>query len=108
MQKQSTSYDDSFENCIYTFCNSGQTGTILIATNNNRSCQITLDKGKVTDASMGRSKGYNVAYELRNDGIKRASFTPNMAFPHTSEATIKSSQMFLEKLENKSHLTLVK
>lgn len=108
MQKRSTILDDSFESCIFNFCHSNQTGTILIATNNNRSCQISLDKGKVTAASMGRSKGYNVANELRNDGIRRASFTPNMIFPHTDDALIHSSQMFIQKLENKPHLTLVK
>ena len=108
MHKQSTCYDDSFENCIYNHCKNSETGTILIATNNNRSCQISIKEGSVVAATMGRSKAYNVAYELRNDGIKRASFTQNMPFPHSFDAHVKSSQMFLEKLQNKSHLSLVK
>ena len=108
MQRKLTDYDDSFESCVYKHCEDNQTGTILIATNNNRSCQISISEGVVVSASMGRSKGYNVAYDLRKDGIRRSSFTQDMKFPHTTEAHIKSSQMFLEKLQNKSHLTLVK
>ena len=107
MQNQFKKSDDSFENNLFKYCKEKQTGTILIATNNNKSCQITLEKGKITAVSMGRIKGDDVARVLYNDGIRSASFTKNMSFPHSIEATIHSSRKFLDKLKHTPHLTLV-
>ena len=107
MQNPSTCTDNSFENCLFKHCNDLQTGTVLIATNNNKSCQITLDKGEIIAVSMGRLKGQAVAQELLTDGIRRSSFTQNMKFPHSVEAQLESSNQFLNVLKNIRHLTLV-
>lgn len=108
MQSQLNTQDVSFQNCIYNYCENNETGTILIATNNNRSCQISIENGEVIAASLSRFKGYQVANELRKVGIRKASFTQGVKFPHIGEAKITSSKMFLEKLENIPHLKLVK
>lgn len=108
MQSQIDTQNISFESCIYKYCGSDQTGTILIATHNNKSCQISIENGDVIAASLGRSKGYQVAKELLNDGIRSASFIDDLKFPHTGVAEIHSSQLFLEKLANIPHLKLVK
>ena len=107
MQNQFKKYDDSFEKNLFKHCKEKQTGTILIATNNNKSCQITLEKGKIIAVSMGRIKGDDVARVLYKDGIKSASFSKSMSFPHSIEATINSSRKFLDNLKLTPHLTLV-
>lgn len=91
-------YDDSFEANIFKHIKDGQTGTILIATKNNKSCQVTLENGEIIAVSMGRIKGYEAATELAKSGIKRASFTRNMSFPHTKDAFITSTEKFIDKL----------
>jgi len=108
MQSQLNTHDVSFQSCIYNYCENKQTGTILIATNNNRSCQISIENGEVVAASSGRAKGYQVARDLLNDGVRSASFTEGVKFPHIGEAKVTSSKMFLEKLANIPHLKLVK
>lgn len=91
-------YDDSFETNIFKHIKDGQTGTILIATKNNKSCQVTLENGEIIAVSMGRVKGYEAANELATSGIKRAAFTRNMSFPHTKDAFISSTDKFVDKL----------
>lgn len=107
MQSEIKNYDDSFETCLFQHCKEGETGTVLIATNNNRSCQISIDKGEVVAVSMGKLKGYEVTTSLLKDGIKRASFTQNMNFPHSKEAFINSGETFLNRLNGVPSLTLV-
>ena len=107
MQNQAKCTDNSLENCLFKYCDEFETGTVLIATNNNKSCQITIEKGQIIAASMGRSKGLEVARILLDDGVRRASFTANMQFPHSVESHIRSSDQFLNILKNIPHLSLV-
>ena len=107
MQNDINNYDNSFERCVYEHCKTNNTGVILIATNSNRSCQISIEKGEIVAASLGRTNGYKVGKELLDDGIKRASFTPNLKFPHAEEAFIDSSEKFIDILKEIPHLRLV-
>jgi len=108
MQSQANKYDDSFQSFIYRHCKNEDTGTILLSTNDNKSCQISMENGDIVAASMARSKGYNVTTELLKTGIRRCSFNKNMDFPHSKDAEIDSSIIFLGRLEKRPHLTLVK
>lgn len=100
MTNEIQNYDDSFETNIFKHINEGQTGTILIATKNNKSCQVTIKEGEIVAVSMGRFKGYEAATELSKGGIKRAAFNKNMTFPHTAAALIKSTETFTNKLKS--------
>ena len=98
-------YDDSFETNLFNIVNEKKTGTILIATKNNKSCQITLEFGEIVAVTMGRIKGYDAApMLLKSGGIKRASFNVNMVFPHTKDAFISSSEKFIDLLKNESEI----
>ena len=99
MQSEIKNIDENFETHLFKHCKEGQTGTILIATNNNKSCQISLENGEIVAVTMGRVKGYEAASELAKGGIKKASFTQNMKFPHTKQAFIGSSEKFINKLD---------
>ena len=83
---------------IFSHCMDNNTGTFFIATKNNRSCQISIHRGEVTAASMGRLKGDTVAVEVFNETIKFGSFKENMIFPHVKEARVLSTAKFLKKL----------
>ena len=87
---------NSFEAGLAKYCYEGKTGTLLIATNSNKSCQITIEAGEIIAVSMGRLKGYDATNELISGGIKRSAFTEYMKFPHTKEAFIGSSDKFLK------------
>lgn len=100
MNNETLNYDDSFEANIFSYLNETYTGTILIATKNNKSCQITILKGAIIAVSMGRIKGYEVATKLSEYGIRRASFSQNMAFPHTKAAFIDSTEKFTNRLKS--------
>lgn len=104
--KSEINHNDSFEAGLVKYCESGKSGTILIATNTNKSCQISIEAGEIIAVSMGRLKGYDAAQDLSTGGIKRSSFTENLKFPHTKEAFISSSNKFLEKINLKSELSI--
>lgn len=95
-------YDDSFEKNLFKYIKEEKTGTILIATKNNKSCQVTIEIGEIVAVTMGRVKGYAAAPELSKGGIKKASFNRNMAFPHTKEAFISSTEKFTNLLKSVS------
>jgi len=72
-------------------CAERLSGTSIMTTNNKRSCQIVVNEGVVLSASMGRSKGFDVISELKQEGVKAGSFNENIQVPFTKEASIVSS-----------------
>ena len=98
MQNYTINVTNSLESCLFKNCTDGHTGTILITTKNNKSCQITLSKGEVIAASMSLFKGFDVTKVLLSTGIDRVKFNKNMTFPHADAALISSSDLFLSKL----------
>ena len=87
---------ETLEKILFSYCSQDKTGTILIATTNNKSCQIVLDNGTIEAMTMGRTKGQEVAIELRNAGYKSSSFIEGQKLPFKEEARIDSSADILK------------
>jgi len=100
-------YDDSFATNVFKHIYEERTGTILIATKNNKSCQITLEKGEIIAVTMGKYKGYEVAIQLSNSGIKSAAFNNKLKFPHTKAAFISSTEKFTRKLKTDTNSSVL-
>ena len=83
---------------LFKHCAEGKTGTISIATNNNKSCQIVLKNGEILAVTMSRLKGLEAVKELLKVGIKRAALNQNLDLPFSEEARIESSDKLLRSL----------
>lgn len=79
-------------------CSELKSGTVLLSTNNNKSCQIVLKDGKITAVSMGRVKGIPAILEIKDAGLKGASFNERLQLPYTDDAIIDSHDEALKLL----------
>ena len=90
--------DATLETCLFKQCEEGRTGTVSIATNNNKSCQIVITNGEIIAVTLARLKGYDAINELLKVGFKRASFNQDLQLPFKEDARIDSSHKLLIKL----------
>lgn len=87
-----------FENNLFIHCAKEKSGTLSIATNNNKSCQIIINKGEIIAVTMSRLMGIEAIRELLEIGFTRASFNQDLELPFKEEARITSSMNLLESL----------
>jgi len=90
--------DATLETCLFKHCREGRTGTVSIATNNNKSCQIVITKGEIIAVTLARFQGYDAIEELLKVGFKRASFNQDLQLPFKEAARIDSSHQLLKTL----------
>lgn len=86
------------QDSLFKHCSEGDTGTIFISTLNNKSCQIVLANGEIKTASLARFKGIEAILEMKEVGIKAATYTDRMQFKHSDDAIIDSSDVVLNML----------
>ena len=91
MLNNKISHTLQLENSLFKYCRSGSTGTVFITTENDRSCQIVLNNGNITAASLGDERGFEAIFELKDTSIKQYSFINGLLFPLSIYADITCS-----------------
>ena len=91
-------HSQNLENSLFKYCRSGSTGTVFIATDSNKSCQIILIDGYITAASLGNLRGLDAVLELNKVEIKQFYFIKDMQFPLTIYANIECSDSALNEI----------
>ncbi len=80
---------------LFSQCTAKKTGTTILSTTNNKSCQIVIVNGIVSKISFGREKGESALHALLASGLKAGSFMENATLPMGENAIIQSSSSFL-------------
>ena len=83
---------------IFQRCDTKETGTFFISTNNNKSCQIALKNGIIESISLGAIKGSKALTLLKNTQKGRFYFKKNFMLPTLGNAKITSSEEALQYL----------
>ncbi len=91
-------------NSLFKHCLEQATGTLFIATEDNRSCQIVLKQGALTKVSYGQDKDHSALNLLKSLNTGRYSFSSNLILPMDDAATIENSAEALNFLGFEKYL----
>jgi hypothetical protein len=95
--------EKDFLHALFQKCIEEATGTFFLVTNYNRSIQLVIKQGKLTQYSHGREKGLSALANLKNSGIQSFSFSDDKIIPLGAGAEIKNSGEALEFLGFKEY-----
>lgn len=90
--------------------NSQQSGTFLIATEQNTSCRFAIEHGRITHCTHSRDKGAAAVQSLLQAKQASCAFSENLMLPFRAEAAVthefclKTLGLQLAKLEDQSKL----
>ncbi len=96
---------ETLETSLFKYCLEGKTGTLSIATNDNKSCQIIINNGEIIAVTLARLKGIDAINKLIEVGFSRATFNQDLQLPFKEEARIESSHKLLVSLGYDSYQT---
>lgn len=88
----------SLPNTLYRHCRRGDSGVIFVTTNENKSCKIFLNKGRVVAINMRKHGGEAAPAQLNRVGVKACSFSNRFKLPYSKSDEISSSDEILTKL----------
>lgn len=85
-------------------CEAGSTGTLFIATDENRSGQIVLHKGRLIGAAYNGEYNLTALMTLTYLQDARFSYTPDLVFPIPETLLPEESALLLEQLGFQDYL----
>lgn len=98
MIKQEPTDIENMLSALFNVCLEQSTGTFFVATEDNKSCQIVIERGVLTMSSFGQDKGLAALIEFKALKTGRFSFSSNLVLPMDESATIQHSPEALEFL----------
>lgn len=88
----------SFTGTLSKHCSNGDTGVVFVTTNDNKSCKIFLNNGKVDAINLRMNTGEAAPAELNRVGVKGCSFSNRFILPFTKNDEVSSSEDVLIQL----------
>lgn len=79
-------------------CLDGQTGTWAIATHDNRSARIGIDRGRIVSVHFQQLRGISAILKLRTISGARSGFTAGMLPPQVQKSDLPNTQTILRFL----------
>lgn len=91
-------------NTLFYNCEAGNTGTLFIATDQNRSGQIVLHKGRLIGAAYNGEYNLSALMALSYLRDARFSYSPDLIFPVPKTLLPEESALLLEQLGFQDYL----
>ena len=89
---------------LFELCATRSTGTLFIKTSNNDTALFVLDKGVITDLSLGLNRGLEAIRILKNEIYKHIEFHENYFEPMANDTKVTCSEDLLTYLGYKQHI----
>lgn len=89
---------DGLKLAVFAHCDRGDTGTLFVATGDNRSAQIVLFKGGLQGIACSGEYNAEALSSLAEQSQLKCSFTPELVYPVPETLLPEQGQALLESL----------
>jgi len=89
---------DGLKLAVFAHCDRGDTGTLFVATGDNRSAQIVLFKGGLQGIACSGEYNADALKSLAEQSQLKCSFTPDLVYPVPETLLPEQGQALLESL----------